>query len=87
MDFSVFDEDKCEDVVVNHLSFSKDSFTEIEIMEVAKEQAAELSINSAYRYKEEFNKEHTLDAIISSAEDKAKGSSEAKEAPEPDLDI
>lgn len=87
IDFSIFDEKKCEDVPLQHLCFSKESFTEIEITEIAKEHAAELSIDLAYKCKDEFNKEQTLDAIISAAADKIKAESQVKETPEMDLDI
>ena len=87
IDFSIFDEDKCQDVALKHLSFSKENLSKLEIIEIAKEQAAELSIDRAFKYKDEFNKEQTLDAIISSAADKVGADSPAKETPEMDLDM
>ena len=89
IDFSVFNEQRCEDVSLNHLSFSKENFSKLEIIEIAKEHAAELSIDLAYKYKDEFNKEQTLDAVISSAADRVKSEAEpqGQETPEMDLDI
>ena len=87
VDFSIFDEDKCEDVPLDHLSFTKENLNGIKVIDIAKEHAAELSIDIAYKYKEEFNKEHTLDAIINSAADRSRTDSQAKDLPEMDLDI
>ena len=87
IDFSIFDNEKCDDVALEHLCFSRDSFTEIEIHEIAKQYAAELSVDLAYKCKDEFNKEQTLDAVISAAADKVKPDLSDKSNPEPDLDI
>ena len=89
IDFSIFNEDKCEDVALKHLSFSKENLSKLEIIEIAKEKAAELSIDLAYKSKDEFNKVQTLDAAISSAAEKIKAEPEhqEKDTPEMDLDI
>ena len=87
IDFSIFNDELCADVTLNHLSFSKENFSKLEIIEIAKENAAELSIDLAYKYKDEFNKEQSLDAVISATADKIKADSQVKEAPEMDLDI